>query len=74
MENEIEENEESFQDIYCEDDLKLDHYPDVSECRKLLKKFSKQNYWPNVFMINDHGNVDLLRIGYNGSKIVKSWV
>jgi hypothetical protein len=57
-----------------DDDIKLDHIPDVSECRQLRRQFAKDNYWPNVFYVNDHGNVDLLAIGYNGAKIVKSWV
>jgi len=32
------------------------------------------SYWPNVWHINERGNVDLLRIGWNGAVIVKSWV
>ena len=55
-------------------DLKLDHIPDVAECRAILKRFKKQQFWPNVWHVNDHGNVDLLSIGNNGAKIVESWV
>ena len=74
LEEANDDDNETFQDIYCDDDLKIDHIPDVAECRKLRAQFAKQNFWPNVFVVNDHGNVDLLRIGYNGAKIVKSWV
>ena len=71
---EDDETEESFQDVYCDDDLKLDHIPDVVECRKLRRQFKVDGFWPNVFHVNDHGNVDLLAIGWNGTRIVKSWV
>lgn len=69
-----DENEETLDELMTEDDLKLDHIPDVSECRALRRQFSKQNFWPNVFHVNDHGNVDLLSIDENGATIVKSWV
>ena len=72
--DETAEENESFQSIYSDDDLKLDHIPDVSECRKIRAQFKADNFWPNVFHVNDHGNVDLLAIGYNGAKIIKSWV
>ena len=57
-----------------DDDLRLDHIPDVTECRKIRQQFKARNFWPNVWHINDHGNIDLLSIGYNGAKIVSSWV
>lgn len=57
-----------------EEDIRLDHIPDVRECRELRRKFKKEQFWPNVYHVNDHGNVDLLMVGYNGAKIVKSWV
>ena len=65
---------ETFQDVYSDDDLKLDHIPDVAECRNLRRQFAVDQFWPNVFHVNDHGNVDLLTISWNGAKIVKSWV
>jgi hypothetical protein len=68
------EEEETFQDVYCDDDIKLDHIPDISECRKLRIEMKSRNFWPNVWHINERGNADLLSIGYNGAKIVKSWV
>ena len=52
----------------------MDHIPNVSECRKLLQAFKADGFWPNVYHVNDHGNVDLLRVGYNGASIVQSWV
>ena len=62
-------------DLYIfDDDVRLDHIPDVTECRKLREQFRADNYWPTVYHVNDHGNVDLLAIGHNGAKIVKSWV
>ena len=69
--------QDDFDDIELsieDDDLRLDHIPDVAECRQIRKQMAKDQFWPNVWHINDHGNVDLLAIGYNGAKIVKSWV
>ena len=38
----------------------------------------KSGYYPNVYYVNDHGNVDLLEIKKKGrgydSKIIQSWV
>ena len=72
--DEIDEQEETFADVYCEDDIKLDHIPDVAECRQLRRQFKVDGFWPNVWHINDRGNADLLSIGWNGAKIVRSWV
>ena len=66
--------QETFQDLYSEDDLKLGHIPDVAECRQLRRQFEREQFWPNVWHVNDHGNADLLSIGYNGVKIVQSFV
>lgn len=57
-----------------DDDVKLDHIPDGRECRALLKRFAAERYFPNVYHINDHGNVDLLRLTTRGAHIVRSWV
>lgn len=73
MDNENNQ-EERYEDYYSEDDIKLDHIPDVKECRALLKQFTQEKFWPNVWHINERGNADLLAIGYNGAKIIKSWV
>ena len=70
----IDEIAESFQDYYSEGDIKLDHIPDVAECRKMLCAMKAVRFWPNVFHVNDHGNVDLLTVGYNGARIINSWV
>jgi len=39
---------------------------------------NKSHYWPNVFYVNERGNVDLLVISRRGrgytSKILESWV
>jgi len=68
-------NEETFEECFVDgEDMKLDHIPDVAECRMLRRQFKADGYWPNVFHVNDHGNVDLLSIGWNGAKIVRSWV
>ena len=76
--SEVEQEEQDRDDynemLHGDDNLKLDHIPNVKECRQILKQMSKEQYWPNVYRVNDHGNVDLLSIGYNGAKIVKSWV
>jgi len=58
----------------ADDDIRLDHIPDVKECRQLLAQFKAQSFWPNVFHVNDHGNVDLLRITTRGARIIQSWV
>jgi len=74
MKPEIEELEETFDEVYSEDDIKLDHIPDVKEGREILRQFDKDQFWPNVWHVNERGNVDLLSIGWNGAKIVRSWV
>jgi hypothetical protein len=56
------------------EDLRLDHIPDVAECRKLLARFEAESFWPDVYHVNDHGNVELLCIGHNGARIVRGWV
>jgi hypothetical protein len=48
----------------------------------LLKEISlwmkKSNYYPNLFYVNDHGNVDLLSLRRRGkgytTSIIASWV
>jgi hypothetical protein len=65
---------QSFEDYYSDGDITLDHIPDIAECRQIRRQMEKDGFWPNVFHVNDHGNVDLLVIGYNGAKILKSWV
>lgn len=69
-----DDTDETFDEVFCEDDVVLDHIPDVKECRTLRKQFKADHWWPNVWHCNDHGNMDLLRLGYNGAQIVKSWV
>lgn len=71
---EHQHSEELMKEIMSDDDIKLDHIPDIKECRELRRQFKKDGFWPNVWHINDHGNVDLLEIGWNGAKIIKSWV
>ena len=63
-----------FDDEMQDDDLKLDHIPDVAECRAILARFKAENFYPNVFHINERGNVDQLVIGYNGATIHASRV
>jgi hypothetical protein len=65
---------QSLEDYYSDGDIKLDHIPDVAECRQISRQMEENGFWPNVFHVNDHGNVDLLVIGYNGARILKSWV
>ena len=52
----------------------LDHIPDVAECRSILRQMKVDKFWPNVWHVNERGNTDLLRVGYNGARIVQSWV
>lgn len=69
-----EEDAEHGPDI-ADDDVRLDHIPDVDECAELLAKFERAKFWPNVWHINERGNVDLLNItGKDGATIVRSWV
>ena len=74
MTDTYELNEETLEEMMLEDDLKLDHIPDVAECRKIRRQFRSDGYYPNVWHVNERGNVDLLSIGYNGAQIVRSWV
>lgn len=69
-EGEHDEPELDIQD----DDLRLDHIPDAKESRQLLAKFKAQGFWPNVYHVNERGNVDLLRLTTRGARIVQSWV
>lgn len=69
-----DEEEETLDELMSDEDIKLDHIPDVSECRALLEQMDRDQFWPNVWHINERGNTDLLRVGYNGAVIVKSWV
>ncbi len=57
-----------------DDDLVVDAIPDVRQCRIMIREFKKQNYFPEVYHVNERGNTDLLAIGWNGAKIIKSWV
>jgi hypothetical protein len=51
---------------------KIDFRRTLNAAVKTARKWSKDNnYYPNIYYINDHGNVDLL--DYKGN-IVKSWV
>lgn len=75
LERDPEDIEEAtFYDVYQDGDLMLDHIPSVAECRRLRAQFRRDGYWPNVFHVNERGNVDLLQIGWNGAKIIHSWV
>lgn len=69
-----DEQEETLDELMSDDDLRLDHIPDIAECRQLRRQFQADGYWPNVWHINERGNVDWLSIGYNGARIVRSWV
>ena len=33
-----------------------------------------KQWWPNVWFVNDHGNVDLLGLTAEGYETVQSWV
>jgi hypothetical protein len=44
MENEIAEENETFADVYQDDDIKLDAFPDVSECRKMRAEFKRAGF------------------------------
>ena len=58
----------------ADDDCVLDEMPDIYECRRLLRQWKAEGYWPTVYHVNERGNTDLMSVGYNGAKIVKSWV
>ena len=61
-------------DDMTDDDVNLDHIPDVKECRAIRATMKREGFYPNVWHINERGNIDLLCVGYNGAKIVASWV
>jgi hypothetical protein len=51
----------------------------ITALRVVLDDMDKNRYWPNVFYVNDHGNVDLLAVrrskrGKITYKTVQSWV
>lgn len=37
----------------------------------ITKDMDEQNYWPGIYYVNDHGNLDIL--DYSGN-ILQSWV
>lgn len=58
-----------------DDDLILDHIPDGPQSRALLAEMAREKFWPNVWRVNERGNVDLLRLRRRGGAvIVASWV
>jgi len=57
-----------------DDDLQLDHIPTIGECRAIIRQWNREQFWPNVFHINERGNVDQLVIGWNGARIIDSRV
>jgi|GEM_PF-5071187 len=44
----------------------------------IREDMNREQFWPNVWYVNDHGNTDLLRLvdkdGVMDSEIVQSWV
>jgi 2'-5' RNA ligase superfamily len=55
----------------------LGEFTEMGEAiQAILADMEESRYWPNVYFINDHGNVDLLSLNHeDGShKIVQSWV
>jgi hypothetical protein len=45
----------------------------------IISRMEERQYWPNVFSVNDHGNVSLLSIrqrkrGGPSVKVIQSWV
>ena len=65
---------EPLRELMSEDDLKLDHIPDAKECREIKAKMNAEKFWPNVWHVNERGNVDLLIISRTGASILQSWV
>lgn len=56
-----------------DDDIKIS---DFNEIESVIEQCNKDQFYPNVWHINDHGNVDLLSINFDTGeyKIVESWV
>lgn len=47
--------------------------------QEISDHMEREQFWPNVFYINDHGNTDVLSIKRNGNGIatyetIESWV
>lgn len=44
----------------------------------IVEDMERQRFWPNVFFVNDHGNVDLLQLrvkkGVVEERVLQSWV
>lgn len=58
-------------------DLLNECYQDYDECIKAIANdMIKNNFYPDVWYINDHGNIDLLAISVNSleTTVIQSWV
>lgn len=55
-------------------DVILSEWPSVAECRAMIQQFAQEGYFPDVFVVTDHGNVTLLSVGWNGAREVWSVV
>lgn len=73
---ECPEEEDTDRPDIADDDVRLDHLPDVDEVRELLARFEAESFWPNVWHVNERGNVDLLSLNAETGEatIVRSWV
>jgi len=58
--------------VMREDDIAIDDFNDIDQ---VVRKMENDQFWPNVWHINDHGNAALLAVNADGSySIIGSWV
>jgi hypothetical protein len=63
------------ENLFIEDgDVTLDELPSAEKCAELSARFEREGFWPNVFRINERGNVDVLVIDGDTYAIVGGWV
>ncbi len=64
---------------------RVGHYTEYQDAlQAVAEQMAREKYYPNVFYVNDHGNVDLLSLKYRNKKdgsvgkvtdkIIRSWV
>lgn len=66
-----DENGEEFE--MMDDDIFIEDFDEVPE---VIERMNADQYWPNVWRINERGNVDLLSINLKTGEyeIYRSWV
>jgi hypothetical protein len=49
---------------------------DFNDIPAVIERMNREQFWPDVYHVNDHGNVDLLSVNCETGEysIIQSWV